>query len=199
MKKIITFLLMIVVLSAMLVPASAATEEELMEEFKKASISKHLLTEVENLAATYDVTEEQGDALMELIKKVSAAFPEDKGPGYHNPDGYEDYFGEVQRPYTEEQLNILMDAVADACEIVGFTYEFVPSEDPKHKADVTFVARDKDGRIAFQYDGDVIKKLGEIDGQKESNVPYLVGGIGILALAGIAIPVLKLKKKEEDK
>ncbi len=199
MKRIITFLLTLVVLSAMLVPASASTEEELLEEFKKVSISKHLLTEVENLAASYDITEEQGDALMELIKKVSAAFPEDKGPGYYTPEGYEDYFGEERKPYTEEQLNILMDAIADACEIVGFTYEFVPSEDPKHKSDVIFIARDKDGRIAFQYDGDVIKKLGEIDGSKESNAPYLIGGIGILALAGIAIPVSKLKKKEEDK
>ena len=199
MKKFVVLLLTLIVLSAMIVPASAATEEELIEEFKKASISKHLLTEIENLATTYDVTEEQGDALMELIKKVSAAFPEDKGPGYHNPDGYEDYFGEEKRPYTEEQLTVLMDAIADACEIVGFTYEFVPSETPKHKADVVFVARDKDGRIAFQYDGDIIKKLGEIDSKKESNVPYLVGGIGVLALAGIALPVSKLKKKEENK
>ena len=52
MKKIITLLLAVVLLSAMLIPASAATEEELLVEFKKISISKHLLTEVENLAAT---------------------------------------------------------------------------------------------------------------------------------------------------
>jgi hypothetical protein len=70
MKKIFTVLLAVVLLSAMLIPASAATEEELLEEFKKISISRHLLTEVENLAATYDVTPEQGEKLMPLLKRA---------------------------------------------------------------------------------------------------------------------------------
>ena len=196
MKKIITALLAVILLSAMLIPASAATEEELLEEFKKISISKHLITEVENLAANYDVTEEQGDLLMELIEQAKEAFPEDKGPGYANPDGYESYFGEEKYPYTEEQLDTAMGIVAEACDILNFTYEFVNSEKPMHDGDVTIVIRDSEGRIAFRYDGDIIKPLGEVEDEK-SAVPYLFGGISVITLAGISFATLKLRKKEQ--
>ena len=162
MKKFITILFAIVLLSATLIPASAATKDELLEEFKKIPISRHLLTEVENLAANYDVTEEQGELLMKLIEKAKEAFPEDKGPGYANPEGYESILGEEKYPYTSEQLDVVMDIIAESCEIMGFTYEFVNSERPMHKGDVVIIIKDTDCRIAFQYDGDIIK-LGQLE------------------------------------
>lgn len=198
MKKLITLVLAVVILSAMLIPAHAATEEELLAEFKKVSISRYVMTEAENLAANYDITPEQGDQLLELVKLAQEAFPEDKGPGYATPDNADEkYFGTEKYPYTSEQLDTLMGIIAEGCDIVGFTYEFVKSEDEKHKSDVVLVIYDTEGRIAFQYDGDVIKKLGDID-SKKSAVPYLVGGISILALAGIAVMAIKFKKKEQN-
>lgn len=198
MKKIITLLLAVVLLSATLIPVSAATEEELLVEFKKISISKHLLTEVENLAATYDVTPEQGEKLMPLLKRAQEAFPEDLGPGYRNPTGYESYFGEEIYPYSTEQYEIMMDIIAEACDILGFTYEFRDSNLPMHKVDIVFVVRDTEGRIAFEYDGDLIKKLGEVEEEKSSATPYLVGGVSISLLAGVAIASLAIRKKEQE-
>ena len=196
MKKIITALLAVVLLSAMLIPASAATEEELVEEFKKIPISRYLITEVENLAANYDVTEEQGDLLMELVEQAKEAFPEDKGPGYANPEGHESYFGEEKYPYTEEQLDTAMAIIAEARDILGFTYEFVNSEKPMHDGDISIILRDSEGRIALRYDGDIIKPLGEVE-DEQSSAPYLVGGISVITLAGIAFATLKLRKKEQ--
>ncbi len=197
MKKLVTILLAVVVLSAMLVPASAATEDELMAKFKEISISRHLITEVENLAAAYDVTEEQGDQLMELLEEVKEAFPEDKGPGYYHPEEFTKVWGEDRTPYTREQLDVIMGAIAETCDIMGFTYEFVATEQPMHEHDVSFVVKDEEGRVAFQYDGDLIQKLSEIE-EEQSSVPLLVGGLGVVALAGIAVPVAKLKKKEQE-
>jgi len=197
MKKLITLLLAVVILSAMVIPASAATEEEVLAEFKKLSISRYVWTEAENLAANYDATEEQLDVLLELVKNAQEAFPEDKGPGYAAPDNAdEDYFGTEKYPYTEEQLDTLMGIIAEGCDTVGFTYEFINSENPKHSGDVVLVIYDTEGKIAFMYDGDVIKKLGEID-KEGSAVPYLVGGISLIVLAGVAVAAVKFKKKEQ--
>lgn len=197
MKKIITLLLSVIILSTMVIPASAATEDELMAEFKKISISRYMLTEVENLAATYDITPEQGDQLLPLLKRAQEAFPEDKGPGYRNPTGYESYFGSEIYPYTEEQHEIMMGIIADACDILGFTYEFRNSNLPMHNVDIVFVLKDQEGRVAFEYDGDLIKRLGDVEEEKNSSVPYLVGGISLVVIAGIIAAALSMRKKEQ--
>lgn len=198
MKKIITILLAVVILSAMLVPVSAATEEELLTEFKKISISRHLLTEIENLAATYDITPEQGDKLMPLLKRAQEVFPEDLGPGYRNPEGHESYFGEEIYPYTPEQHNEMMNIITEACDILGFTYDFRDSYLPMHNIDLVFVVRDTDGRVIFEYDGDLIKRLGDVEEEESSSAPYLFGGISVSLLAGVAVAALKFRKKEQD-
>ncbi len=197
MKKMMTLLLAVVVLAAMLVPVSAASEEQLIEKFKEISISKRLLTEVENLAAAYDVTEEQGDRLMVLLERAKKALPEDKGPGYANPEGHESYFGPEKYPYTEEQLEEIMDIITEACDIMGFTYDFIPSENPMHENDIVFILKDAEGRLAFQYDGDLIKPLGEVE-QENSSAPFVVGGISVLTLAGLSVAAVKFKKKEQE-
>ncbi len=197
MKKIIMFLLSAFILASMVVPASAASEEQLIEKFKEISISKRLITEVENLAAAYDVTEEQGDRLMVLLERAKEILPEDKGPGYTNPEGYEDYFGPEKHPYTEEQLEAVLDMISEACDILGFTYDFIPSENPMHESDVVLVIRDEEGRLAFQYDGDLIKPLGEVEDEK-SDAPLLVGGVSVFALAGLSVVAVKSKKKEQE-
>ncbi len=201
MKKMLTLLLAVVVLAAMIVPASAASEEQLIEKFKEISISKRLITEVENLAAAYDVTEEQGDKLMVLIERAKEVLPEDKGPGYANPEGHESYFGPEKYPYTEEQLEEVLDIISEACDIMGFTYDFVPSENPMHKNDIVFVLKDAEGRLAFQYDGDLIKPLGEVEeetAKKPSSAPFVYGGISVFALAGLSVAAVKSKKKEQE-
>ncbi len=196
MKKIITFLLAIVILSATLVPASAATEEELLAEFKKISISRYILTDIENLAAVYDVTPEQGDQLMPLLKRAQEAFPEDLGPGYRNPEGHESYFGSEIYPYTGEQHEIMMDIISEACDILGFTYYLRDSTLPMHNVDIVFVVKDTEGRIVFEYDGDLIKRLGEVEEKNNSSTPFLVGGISAVVIAIVAAVALSLRKKE---
>ncbi len=196
MKKIITLLISAIILSTMVVSASAATEEDLLAEFKKISISRYMVTEVENLAANYEITSEQADQLLPLLKKAQETFPEDRGPGYRNPEGHESYFGSEIYPYTEEQLDTVMGIIADACEILGFTYEFRDSNLPMHNVDIVFVLRDQEGRVAFEYDGDLIKRLGDVEEEK-SSVPYLVGGISLVVIAGMAAVALSLRKKEQ--
>jgi hypothetical protein len=194
MKKIFALLVAIVLLSVAVFPASAASKDELLEAFKEVSISKRVMTDLENLASAYDITEEQGDRLMVLVGQLKEALPEDKGPGYANPDGNEDYFGTEKYPYTEEQLDKVMGIIAEACDVLGFTYDFIASEDPKHPGDIKVVFYDSEGRLAYQYDGDLIKKTDVVEEESESSVLLLVGGISVIALAGACVV---LKKKEQ--
>lgn len=204
-KKLFTLLVSAVLLSlmvvpSMVVPASAVSEEDLMKEFKKISISHYMLTEVENLSETYDVTPAQAEKLLPLLREAQVAFPVDLGPGYANPPGYEYYFGDKMYPYTAQQLDTMMKLISQACDILGFTYEFRNSYMPMHHVDIVFVLRDTNGRVCFEYDGDLIKKLGEVeeDRKEDSSTPYLVGGISVSLLAGLAAATLKLKKKEQE-
>ena len=136
-----------------------------MAKFKEIPISRYVLTEFENVAANYDITDEQGDALLELLEEAAIVFPEDKGPGYANPDnhGNEAYFGTEKYPYTEAQLDALMGIIAEACDIMDWSFTMINSERPQHAGDVVLVVRDSEGAIVLSYDGDVVKALGEVE------------------------------------
>jgi hypothetical protein len=134
---------------------------------------------------------------MPLLKRAQEAFPEDLGPGYRNPEGHESYFGSEIYPYTGEQHEIMMDIISEACDILGFTYYLRDSTLPMHNVDIVFVVKDTEGRIVFEYDGDLIKRLGEVEEEKtNSATPFLVGGISAVVIAIVAAVALSLRKKE---
>lgn len=181
MKKILVLIsVLLLAVSVLALPVSAATKSDLLEEAAKSPVYKYVKVAVENAARTVEITEEQADQILPIVQRAVAAIPEDNGPTFRNPG---------EHHYTEEQLAIVMECIDEICEILGFTYEFVDDDyAPMHDGDYIFTVYDQDGKIIFEYDGDAVKKTSaatEIDTRVvlASAVVVLVIGVASLVLA----------------
>ena len=193
-KKIMVTLTLAIILliGAVVAPmsASAATKDELFEVFYSIPVSKYIKPLVENAAKNVEITAEQGDELMKIALELKALLPEDNGPtaqNYYSQDGKREMF------YDSETIAAVMRCIGDACDILGYTYDFTPSPDPKHTRDLVFNVYDETGRMVFSYDGDQIKATGE----NESNTNYIYLAIGIalvICAGGIAVFAKKRQK-----
>ena len=86
MKKILAMLMAVVcVFSMFAVSASALTKSDLLAEAAKSPVYKYVKVSVENAARTVEITEEQADQIMPIVKELVAILNVDKGePGVHN-------------------------------------------------------------------------------------------------------------------
>lgn len=179
MKKVISLLMAVVVLTAVfVVPASAATKSDLLTEAAKSPIYKYVKVAIENAARTVEITEEQADQLMPIVKKAVAAVSSDKGPGRYDVDGVH---------YTKEEYDTIMQCIDEACAILGFTYKLTP----KAQNDIIFQVYDANNTLVFSYDGDAVSNT---DGAPSSSaVLMLVGSVALLA-TGIGCFVVSRKR-----
>ena len=177
MKKVFASLVAVVLMvSTVFVPSAlAVTKSDLLAEAKKIPASKYVIVDAENLMKTIDITDEQAEQLMPILKKVGAALPADLG---------EDPFN-----YTKEQRNVVLSALSEACDVLDLTYTI----DVKSvsKGGYTVSLFDKTGKKIYEYAG-VVKKTDVDTNGMMGNIALAAGAV-FLALALSSYVVLKKK------
>ena len=184
MKRIISIMMVLmIVVGTLAVGVAAATKADLLLEASKSPIYKYVKVAVENAARTVEITDEQAEQLLPIVKKAVAAVSADKGPTAAN--GY--YI------YSQAEIDAVMACIDEACAILGYTYTFYPSGNAKHEADHVFTVYDNTGKLIFQYDGDVVA---DTDAATDMNTTALFIGGALLLAAGIAGIAVSKKRME---
>ena len=193
MKKIIAALLTVaVLLCTFVVPSFAATKADLLNEAAKAPIYKYVKAAVENAARNIEITEEQADQLMPLVKEAVALLSADNGPSMYDVKGHKNY--------TDAQLNAVMNIIKKACDILGFTYTFSSAASTKgseyHVGDIIFKVFDKNGKLVFSYDGDLVADTSAV-AETDSAAWVALTAASVVTLAAAAAFVFARKKVSE--
>ncbi len=182
MKRIVSFFAAVMlIVSVFAVSASATTKADLIAEASKSPIYKYIKVAVENAARTIEITDEQAELLLPIVKRAVEAIPVDLGPTAKN----ENYI------YTQEQINIILACVDEACAILGYTHTTEPSTDPKHIGDINNFIYNEEGKLIFQYDGDVVA---DTSAATETDTTELLIGAVALLIAGGAVLVVSKKR-----
>ncbi len=182
MKRFISLMTAIMLIVGVLaIGAAAATKADLLSEAAKSPVYKYIKVAVENAARTVEITDEQAEQLLPIVKKAVAAISTDKGPTARNDHDI----------YTQEEIDAVMACIDEACAILGYSYKFIPSTDPKHRADHVFMVYDNSGKLIFQYDGDVVA---DTDAASETYTTALFIGGAVLLMAGAAVTVVSKKR-----
>ncbi len=194
-KRIAVFFAMLVVLAASLssvLTASAYTQEDLLEEFKTIPASHWVLDGIENLSKTMELTEEQCNQLWPILQEVKKLVPEDNGPTVyqgtnHNNGG---------RAYSAEVVAKVLDYIREACKITGCTFVKSLVSEPTHGIDIVFKLYNKEGKLIFEYDGDLVKQTGGEVETEDGGAWLLIGGVSMLVLAaGAALAGRKARRE----
>lgn len=195
-KRIIVFLVTVSLLVGVLggsLSASAYTQQDLLEEFATIPASHWVYADIEKLSDTMQLTEEQCNQLWPILQAVKELVPEDNGPTVYMGSNHNN----AGRAYSVEVVAQVLDYIRAACKITGCTFvkSLVPEQ--THEIDIVFKLYDKDGKLIFEYDGDLVKKTGAADvgGISGSDIGLLCGGAALVVLAGVACVVLTKKGK----
>jgi len=184
MKKITAALLAIFIAFTIATPfVYAATKNDLLGKAKATVFGKYISIASENSFRAIPMTAEQGDKLMVILDKALAYLGSDKGPSAHD--------------YGDEAIAYILTLVAEACDIMECTFDFVPSDNPDHPGDIVFRVFDKNGNIVFRYDGDypIEKTDSPDDGASANSNLYLIGGLVTALLAAGAFAASKKVKQ----
>lgn len=180
MKRIIAIVLTLAaVLSMAVIGVSAVTKADLLTEAAKSPVYKHVRVAIENAARTIEITDEQAEKILPIIKKVCAIT--DKGSSAHT--------------YTEAERQSVMGCVDEICNILGFTYKFETSKDSKHIGDSVFFVYNKDGKLVFQYDGDVVA---DTDAATTMNTTAVLAASAFLAVLGVAAVAVSKRRASAE-
>ncbi len=193
MRRIVAFcavLVMLAVSMSSLTVANAYTQEDLLNEFKTIPASHWVLADIENLNKTMTLTEEQCNALWPILQEVKALVPEDNGPSVYHGTNH----GNTGRAYSAEVVAKVLDYIREACKITGCTFVKSLVPNPTHDIDIVFKLYDKTGKLIFEYDGDLVKQTGG-ETPKNDNSFLLIGGVSMLALAGVAAVIASKSKR----
>lgn len=170
----------IIVLSVLIIPASAATKTDLWNEVKNSNFSGYLIVQFENAFRTVPVSDAQATQILPLIQDAKQRLS-NKGHSLH-------LYPMADRDYVLGQC-------VKVCNILGFTYDIVPSAHPKHQGDIVFVAYDANQNVVFEIDGDIVSWT---DGARQGvdyTLLYLSVGLAVLALGTGGFIVLRNFKK----
>ena len=152
MKRIISVILVVSLLVSIGVGvfgASALTKDDLYNKFvSKSKISHYVTTQVKNFVRANDFTEEQLTALDGILDEFLALNLSDKGRSGHM--------------YTLSEMQSVEALISKACNVMNWTARYDVNPNPVHKGDITFKLFDKNGKLIFEYDGDIVSKTGEL-------------------------------------
>lgn len=183
MKRIIALITaLIIAVSALSVGVCAADKSDLLAEAAKSPVYKYVKVALENAARTVEITDEQAEKLLPIIKRFNTIVTEDLGPTAARNNNGEDI-------YTMDQIRAVMECVSEACEILNYTYKTKPSSDPKHIGDSVFMIYDQNNKLVFQYDGDVVADTSAAS--DADTIALAVGAIVMLALGAAAVVAAK--------
>lgn len=185
MKKILAVIMSVVLLCGMFAAtASATTKSDLLEEAAKAPVYKYIKISVENAARTIEITDEEAEALLPIVKKAVAAMTADNGPTYVSKDGIK---------YDAATYATVMSCIDEACAILGFTYKFSPVTSPKHTGDSVFQVFDENGKLVFEYDGDIVTDTaGDI--AHDAGTMLFIGAAVLMAAGAIALVIVRRRE-----
>lgn len=188
MKKFMALLLACVaILSVCVVPSFAATKADLLAEAAKSPIYHYVKAAVENAARTVEITDEQAAQLLPLIQKANAIISEDKGS---SPT----LKGDV-KAYTDAQNAEISAILAEACDILGFTYTVTlkPKAQQTHKNDTVYKVFDQKGNVVFMYDGDQVTDTSAAPAA--DHTAWIVAGVAVATLSLAAVAFVVARKK----
>lgn len=188
MKKLIAIISAIVLLvGTATIGVSAVTKADLFAEAAKSPAYKYVQVAIENAARTVEVTPEQAEQILPIVKRACEIIGNDE-----HPSAFSDEHGLL---YTKEQINGVMACIDEICEIMRFTYKMVPVANPEHAGDGMLTVYDANGKVVFQYDGDAVA---DTDAATSMDTALLFAGAGImLALGAAAIAVSKKRMAAE--
>ncbi|MBR6529982.1 MAG: LPXTG cell wall anchor domain-containing protein [Clostridia bacterium] len=178
MKKFISvfFAVLFVVLSA--VSVSAATRKDVLDLAKETIPAEYNTYHIwaENILGQYDLSEEEWDEVLALLKETAAVFTEDNGKSLHQ--------------YTGDKQKFALSVLDKFCEITGSTYIVRTAANPKHKGDNEVLLYKADGALVALIDGDLTPDTtGEADGTL-----WLVLSATLITLAGAAFFVVRRRE-----
>lgn len=154
--------------------ALAVTKTDLLEEAKKIPVSKYVIVDAENLMKKIDITDEQAEQLMPILKRCAEALPEDLGPEPSN--------------YSSAQIQTVLDSLSEACDILDLTYNIDVKSASKNGFTLTLM--DKTGEVIYTYSG-VVKKT-DVDGnQMAGNIALAAGALFLVAALGSYVVLRK--------
>lgn len=182
MKRFISVVAAIMlIVGTLAVSVAAVSKSDLITEASKSPIYKYVKVAIENASRTIEITDEQAEKLMPIVKKAVSAVASDKGPTAAVDN----------LVYTQAELDAVLACIDEACAILGYTYTTTPSTSPKHIGDSVFMVYDNAGKLVFQYDGDVVA---DTDAATEFDTTALFIGGTVLLMAGAAVLVVSKKR-----
>ena len=200
MKKIIALVLSAIMLvSVFAVPSSATTKADLLALLKTSPVYKYIKSGVENSYNSVQVTDAQAEQLLPLVEQFMKIVDKDLGPTAN------DWRGNGQHYYSLDQIDAVYDIIYKACDIMGWTMKRVDKgQKSTHKGDYVFYIYDTQGKMIFEYDGDLItdkpvNTAGDVISAAtvtDNSGIYLVTG-SVFAAAAAAL-YIALKKKNGE-
>ena len=178
MKKIFAIVLVLVLMMAVFVsPVSAATKADLISAIQNDDILSnypHVVNSVVNQMDNFNFTSDECDYLLQKFNEAKAIMDAegDKGQSAHE--------------YSEETIEAITGIVAEVVTELGYTYTYIPSQNPIHAGDIVFQVFDESGHIVFEYDGDLVKHTDEVAGSNVGTISAYIaigGGVALLAVA----------------
>ena len=190
MKKIIAIVLTVAaMLSLAAVSASAATKADLITEASKSPVYKYVGVAFENALRTVEITDEQADQLIPIIRKACTILGD-------NEKGHGGFFSaEHGQVYSREEYNAVMTCVDEACRILGYTYTTVPSTNSKHAGDSVFMVYNEQGKNVFHYDGDVVA---DTSAATTADTTLILAGAAAFLVLGLGAVVISKRRVDAE-
>ena len=190
MKRIIAIVLTLAAVASLaVVGVSAVTKADLLAEAAKSPVYKYVGVALENAARTVEITDEQAEQILPIIKKACTVL----GDNMHGHGGF--YSAEHGQVYTREEYNAVMTCVDEACRILGYTYTTVPSTNPKHAGDSVFMVYNEQGKLVFHYDGDVVA---DTAAATTADTTLLLAGAAAFLVLGLGAVVISKRRVDAE-
>lgn len=180
MKKFAVLAMTLVLLLGVFVGAfsvSAATQytkDDVVKKLSEAAVYKYVEGDVRNLSRSIKATDAQINALYDIADRFVKLGLKDKGASGH--------------AYTEAEIASVLALVDEACDVMGYTYDFKLVKNQKHKGDFILNVYEN-GKTVYTFDGDAVKKTGA----DQTALYVVVSLLGCALLAG-AVFAAKAKK-----
>ena len=181
MKKVISTisvcLVVVCLMMAAIIPASAATpKEDIMAKAKElipAAYQAEYLPMLSNVLQQIEVDATQAESVIANMEAAAAAVEKDKG-------------GSLSE-YTAKETEAVLAEVNEACATLNLKIESRPAANPTHEGDVEYVITTLEGKKVATVDLDV-KKTNVAD------VNYTVMLAAALLIAGVVVSAVYGKK-----
>ena len=218
-KSIVVLVMSVALVASCVISSVAASKTDIVTTAKECIPSAYTnlyINTLESALSRINVTSEQADQVIEVLKSVRAQIPEDKGHTLHD--------------YTPAERTIMINGFKKCCSILGLSYyvSVKSSDKADHTADEVIYIYASDGNwivtvdgdsglvdangnptnatitdkttgqhLVAVVDGDIVKKT-DVDSDLSTQMILLIAAVAALALAGCAFAVCKKLANNSD-